>query len=397
MASRGWIESRPNGRYRARYKAPDGSIVSETFDLKGRAREWLNDQLGDLSRGSWVNPRLARQPFIEWADEWAAAQDTWKATSTAEQWSSVRKRLDTRIGRVPIGAVDAIRLKRLRAELGEVYAPNTVTLTMAYVRMILRAAYASRRIGWDPTQGLRHKRARADEPEGQVGPDDVLTRAEALAILTGAPARFRAGVALGMAGLRVGEVLGMTADRLDLERRLVTVDRQSDNRRGWTTPKVEKVRTIEVPGVVAVELRRHLRDYSADGVLFRGPRTRGRGRTMTRSAWYEQAWWPALVEAGLYTDVPGEDERTHRFVFHALRHWCASTLLAEGAPITAVAGHLGDTVETVMRTYAHWLREDRDVPAGVLDRVLAPPERGAHVARDGAEWRVSGVDPGTGR
>jgi site-specific recombinase XerD len=32
-------------------------------------------------------------------------------------------------------------------------------------------------------------------------------------------------------------------------------------------------------------------------------------------------------------------------VFHSLRHFCASTLLAEGAPITAVAGHLGDTVE----------------------------------------------------
>ena len=50
------------------------------------------------------------------------------------------------------------------------------------------------------------------------------------------------------------------------------------------------------------------------------------------------------------------------------------TLLAEGAPITAVAGHLGDTVETVSRTYVHWLRDDRDVPLAVLDRVLAPPD-----------------------
>jgi hypothetical protein len=29
-------------------------------------------------------------------------------------------------------------------------------------------------------------------------------------------------------------------------------------------------------------------------------------------------------------------------------------------------------VETVSRVYAHWLREDRDVPADVLDRVFAP-------------------------
>ncbi len=63
-----------------------------------------------------------------------------------------------------------------------------------------------------------------------------------------------------------------------------------------------------------------------------------------------RAWRPALIGAGLEAD---------RFVFHSLRHFAASSMLAEGAPITAVAGHLGDTVETVQRTYAHWLRDDR--------------------------------------
>jgi integrase len=62
--------------------------------------------------------------------------------------------------------------------------------------------------------------------------------------------------------------------------------------------------------------------------------------------------------------------RADRFVFHSLRHFCASSLLAECAPLTAVAGHLGDTVDTVSRTYVHELRDDRDVPAPVLDRIL---------------------------
>ena len=47
-------------------------------------------------------------------------------------------------------------------------------------------------------------------------------------------------------------------------------------------------------------------------------------------------------------------------------------MLAEGAPITAVAGHLGETVGTVSKVYAHWLRDDREVPAMVLERVLPP-------------------------
>ena len=86
---------------------------------------------------------------------------------------------------------------------------------------------------------------------------------------------------------------------------------------------------------------------------------------MRRDQFYASAWHPALVGAGLPVD---------RFVLHSLRHFCASTLLAEGAPLTAVAGHLGDTVETVSRVYV-WLRDDRDVPAAVLDRVLPPLSR----------------------
>ena len=84
---------------------------------------------------------------------------------------------------------------------------------------------------------------------------------------------------------------------------------------------------------------------------------------LRRDQFYGSAWRPALRGAGLPQD---------RFTFHALRHFAASKLLAEGAPLAAVAGHLGDTVETVSRVYLHWLRDDRDVPADVLDRVLAP-------------------------
>lgn len=369
----GWVEKRGD-RWRARFRGPDRRVVSATFALKRDANDWLDAQRGEAARGAWIDPRGGRQTFASWADEWAAAQDGWKA-STVDAWPPVRRRLVDRVGDVPLSGFDPIVLKRLRADLGEQYAPATVKLTMAYAGMILRAAHVARRIGVDPTVGLRARRARADERTGQVGPDDVPTRAEAVAILAGTPLPFRAGVALGFAGLRVGEVLGLTADRVDLAARRVTIDRQADRGRdgaaGWTTPKAEKVRTITVPGVVAVELRRHLRDRP-EGVLFRGLRG---AEMLRRDQWYASAWRPALRAAGLVDRVElddGSTELRYRFVFHAARHWCASTLLAEGAPITAVAGHLGDTVETVSRTYAHWLRDDRDVPAGVLDRVLAP-------------------------
>jgi len=40
----------------------------------------------------------------------------------------------------------------------------------------------------------------------------------------------------------------------------------------------------------------------------------------------------------------------------------------------------GDTVETVSRTYVLWLRDDRDIPAQVLDRMLSPASSARHEA-----------------
>lgn len=124
--------------------------------------------------------------------------------------------------------------------------------------------------------------------------------------------------------------------------------------------------TVEVLGLVAVELRRHLRDHAPEGILFRGLRG---APMLRRDQFYASGWRPALKCAGLAED---------RFVFHARRHWCASTLLAESAPLTAVAGHLGDTVEAVPRTYVHWLRDDRDIAALILNRMLGPVSRACH-------------------
>jgi integrase len=351
----------PRGGYEARYRTPDGKERTQRFSRLIDATSWLDSQRGDKVQGRHVDPHAGRQSFLAFADEWAAAQD-WKETSR-ETWLSVRKRLERVLGRYSLADVDRLTLQAAQKALSDRYARATVEVSMAFAKSVMKAAYASGRIHRDPTAGLKRPKLRADGDDGRVGPDDVPTRAEALALLAAAAPRYRAAIALGIAGLRVGEVLAVSADRVEIDRATLTVDRQLQiigGKRTLTTPKAEKVRTIVLPSVVTFELRRHLRDFAPDsGMLFRGERS---GTLLHRNRFYELAWWPALEGAGF--------ERG-RFVFHSLRHFCASTLLAEGAPLTAVAGHLGDTVATVSRTYIHWLRDDRDVPAAVLDRVLA--------------------------
>jgi integrase len=119
------------------------------------------------------------------------------------------------------------------------------------------------------------------------------------------------------------------------------------------------VREIVLPDWARADLDVHLDEYQGDGLLFRGRL----GEPRRRDVFYSAVWRPTLVAAGLEPDA---------YVFHTLRHWCASSMLAEGVPVTAVVGHLGDTVETVGRTYAHWLRDDREIPAAALSPMLRP-------------------------
>lgn len=366
-----WITRNDGTRaYRLSYYRPtDGRRSSITLPTKAAAEKFYDNLWTGTRSGTWVAPDAGRDRFVDFGAEWGGAQD-WGPT-TRESFGSVLRRIGRVLGEnTRLDQVDQLRLQKLRADLVAQYEVETVKLTMHYVTAIMRAAYVTKRVPADVTIGVKPPRRRGDDAGDRVGPDDVPTRDEVVALIAAARPEYRAAIALGACGLRVGEVMGVTVERLDLEHRTLAVNRQLARIGGRMTfkrPKAEKVRTIELPSWAALELRRHFRDHGPfwslaelDGsLLFRG----GRDAPMRRDAFYASAWRPALRAAGLAED---------RYVFHSLRHWCASAMLGAGAPIPAVAGHLGDTPETVMRTYAHWLRDERGLPAILLDQLLAP-------------------------
>lgn len=369
-------------RYLVRWREPSGKPRKRVFDRLTDARAHLAAVTADRHRGVYVDDRAGRERFEDFANRWAAGQP-WKE-STRQRWPHRLARLTWALGDgVRLGDVDKLTLEAARAELAKRYARSTVAGAMHVAKRILRDAHASGLIGRDPTIGVEAAPPRRQgDRDGAVTPDMVPSRTEALAILAGAPAAWRAAVALGLAGLRVGEVLGMRVDRLALDDRTVTVDAQAVELNGvgviLSTIKNERARTIRLPAVVALEVRRHLR--AGHGGVWTDPDGVDHEMLFERNGLWRQnafraaGWAPALKAAGL-------PER--RYKFHSMRHHCASALLAEGCPLPFVAGYLGDHQQTVLKVYSHWLPEDEGVPAAILDRVLAP-EAAAPSPRHGA-------------
>lgn len=136
------------------------------------------------------------------------------------------------------------------------------------------------------------------------------------------------------AGMRQGEVLGLTVDRLDMLRRTVTVDRQLVTRPGKVTefgpPKTKASnRTIPLPQVVVDALA---------ALVFRLDR-----QPITRQA-FGHVWRPAARAAGLPAGTG----------MHSLRHYCASLLIRYSESVKTVQARLGHaSASETLDTYSH--------------------------------------------
>jgi len=62
------ISKTAQGRWKARYRTPDGQSRSRTFVTKADARRFLDRAGADMQQGRWVDPSLGRMLLSEWAD-----------------------------------------------------------------------------------------------------------------------------------------------------------------------------------------------------------------------------------------------------------------------------------------------------------------------------------------
>lgn len=66
------IRKKPSGAWEARYRDAAGVMHARTFPTKSAASRWSKEMETDLSRGDWIDPRMARTTFGAWAKEYLA-------------------------------------------------------------------------------------------------------------------------------------------------------------------------------------------------------------------------------------------------------------------------------------------------------------------------------------
>ena len=342
--------------FRARVRLPDGRERSRSFDRKIDAERCVVETQAELNRGNVIDPRAGQVTLAEYAAQWQVAQMNRRSTAEATE-SRLRRHVLPTFGHRPIGSLRPSEIRAWVKGLSGKLAPSTVEACYRLLATILKAAVDDRLLPSSPCVRVRLP----DKFRGDVVP---LSVAQVEAVRAEMPECLRAAVTLAAGvGLRRGEALGLTVDRVDFLRRQLTVDRQLLKVAGsadvFGPPKTRaSVRTVPVPDIVLEDLSRHLATYLAepDSLVF----VNARGRPWSYSR-FAEVWRAAADKAGL-------PEGTR---FHDLRHHTASLLIAAGCSVKVVQRQLGHASATeTLDTYGHLWPTDEDRVRAAVNRAF---------------------------
>jgi integrase len=350
------IQKRPNGKWRARYRDPDGREVARHFGRKVDAQAWLDEQTAAIITGQYASPRAGRVTLEGFYRPWASRQ-VWAPSTARTVDVAIR---DSGLGSVPLGA---LRRSHVEAWVKRMdsrgLAPSTIAVRVTNLRAVLRAAVRDKVIPSDPAEGvaLPRKRRRALTMA-------IPTSAEVGHLLTSAEPWFAPAVALAaFAGLRLGELCGLQVGDVKFLTRSLEVRRQVQRGGGGGVdvrgPKHGSERTVHLPDALVTLLGQHVGEHRPGTDPERWLLVTGDGRVVGPDT--ARHTWEATRKAAA---LPG-------YRLHDLRHYFASGLIASGCDVVTVQRALGHASPTItLDTYAHLWPSAEDRTRSAASRLM---------------------------
>jgi hypothetical protein len=114
-----YVERRGPGRWRARYRGPDGRERNRTFERRHDAERWLADVQDQIRWRKWLDPARSAVRLEVWAEQWLPSRSDLRPSSQARLESVVRQHVLPAFGKRPL---DTIQNSEVRAWVGRMTA-----------------------------------------------------------------------------------------------------------------------------------------------------------------------------------------------------------------------------------------------------------------------------------
>lgn len=330
-----WFAVRLNGM---RYRRPVREATTKTQAIRAETRfkgELLAGRYDLADQSSDITFSVLAKKFLGWSKE------------NRKSWRSDQSRIKPLVesfGDKGLREISPIMVERFKSERRQSMRrgkkprnPATVNRELALLRRVLNLAIQNKWLRANPVSSVKFLREERDGRQRYV----TLSEEAALLKACSAPSlsylKPFVMVALGT-GMRKGELLNLTWDRVDFESGYILVTQTESGRD----------RTVPINSLVRSELLK-LQETSESEYVFANPLTDEPYSDLKRS----------FVTACKKAKVEG-------VVFHTLRHTAASRMVAAGIDLVTVKEILGHTdIATTMR-YSHAMPERKISAVEVL-------------------------------
>jgi len=348
-------------RWRARYVDAHGIEHSQMFDLKHDAQEWLDSQTSSVVTGTHVAPRDAQMTVQQWCDEWIKGYKINREGSIRTARTQIRKIVDE-FGDIPLSAVRPSHVRAWCAKLTQDgHEASYIYVLHGRLRQILADAVHDNVLGRNPCS------TKTSPPKGKQKPY-VITTEQLWALHDAVPENLQAAILLGtFAGLRVGEVSGLRVSDVNFIKGIVHPKQQW---RGKPLKTPGSDAPVPIPQDLAMMLSASVAKYPSDYMV-----TNKRGKPCA----------PWTIDAAI-ADTRGKvDGLPEGFVFHDLRHYLASLLIASGADIKTVQARMRhELASTTLDTYGHLWPDTDESTRTALGKVITARLGKNLLAEDGS-------------
>ena len=199
--------------FQVRYRDPNGRQRARNFTRKTDATCFAAAVETDKVRGDWMDPRLGKVTFGEWADEWLGQLSHLKPKTRLDYEVTLRRHVLPLLETAPIATIDRPAMKRFVSDLVTGGArTDVVRISVQIARHVLGVAVDAGALKANPATALRLARPRKAE-QLFLTPEQVQALAEAIGGPYDTLVRFAA-----YTGLRAGEIGALRVKRIDFAR-----------------------------------------------------------------------------------------------------------------------------------------------------------------------------------